>query len=66
MSFLLFFKNWHSVNLPTPCLDTHVSMKKKIKKFCREESWGEGEGMQQPLPPPPPQHGLRGKWRQQN
>ena len=39
------------VNLPTLCPDTHVSMKKFLKNFCREKSWGlGGGGLQQPLP----------------
>ena len=42
---LHFGKDCHSVNLPTSCADTHVSMKTKFKHFCREICWGGGWGV---------------------
>ena len=57
--FLHFCLDCHTVNLPTLCPNTHVSMKKFFKNFCCEKSWGVG-GLQQPPPSV-----LRGKgWQQ--
>ena len=61
LPFLRFCKDNHTVNLATLCLDTHVSMKKNFKNFCREKRLGVGVAT---APPPSPRHereGVAGK-----
>ena len=48
-------KDCHSVNLPTLCPHTHVSMDRRIKKYCRGKCWGVGNGCNNPPPPPRPE-----------